>query len=344
MSFVTLTGIFGLIVCLFIKDKQKNRKAICVMLCIFFILQAGLRDYEHATNDTYNYLRSYCELLPESLSHVLHRISFKFNMTDYATRDPGFVLFMKLTQVICPDFRFFLIVVASIISIPLTWIIYRFTNSLMGIMVASLLYEALFAGFFETGIKQTIAMGLILSSLPFVMRRKWIPHYAMIAVAYFMHSSALIFLPFYPLTVMKASRKYLTWAILLTPIFMMSASAIVVHLSAGTMVESYANTKIDNQGTPVFSVLLFLIAIGTWICRRHFSEHNVLDRMLLTGIVCALILMPTTWVNSNFIRLVFYYLVFLMPLTPRLIEAMAPDYGMRASISLAVGIVLIMLT
>lgn len=344
MSIITILGIVGLVVCVSIKDTQKNRKIICILLCLFFILQAGLRDYEHATNDTYNYLRSYKLLLPISLSDVLESLAFKFNLDDYTMRDPGYTLFVKLTQIICPDFRFFLIVVATIISIPLVWIIYKFTNSLMGIAIASMIYEALFAGFFETGIRQTIAMGLIYFSLPFVIKRKWVPHYLMLIIAYFMHSSALIFIPFYPLTVIKTSRKFLTWAIILTPVFMMSASTIVAHIGSGTMFESYATTTIDNKGTPVFSALLFIVSIGAWIFRKRFSENDVLDRMLITSIVCSLLLMPTTWVNSNFIRLVFYYLVFLMPLVPRIISFIASNYTERAWMSIAVGIVLIILS
>lgn len=343
MSIIVILAIIGLIYCLISKDSKVNRRNYCIFLAIFFIIQAGFRDYEHASNDTYNYLRSYWELLPMSLSDVISNKVFGFNISNYDARDPGYDVFVKITQIIWPDFRFFLLVVATIISIPLTWIIYKFTNSIVGIVIASLLYEALFAGFFETGIRQTIAMGIVYSSLPFVIKKKWKKHYLMLILAYFIHSSALIFIPFYPLSVMKNTRKYIIWAILLTPVFMYSASSVMTYLSAGTMFESYANTTIDNQGTPVFSILLFIIGVGVWIYRKHFHESNILDRMLIVGIICSLILMPTTWVNSNFIRLLFYYLVFIMPLVPKIISSATANYNLRLTYSLLVGIVLIIL-
>lgn len=342
MTPTAVAGIIGLVVCLTIKDTRHNRRIICVIACVCFILQAGLRDYMHASNDTYNYLRAYWALMPESFSEILHSNSFTFNIDDYSSRDPGYSIFVKLTQIIYPDFRFFLIIVAIIISTPIIWIIYKFTDSLQGIIIACILYEALFAGFFETGIRQTIAMGLIYFSLPFVEKRKWLPHYCIIALAYFIHSSALIFIPFYPLTAMKPNRN-LSIAIILTPVFMAFASAIVTRLGTGTMFESYATTTVDNQGTPVFSALLFTVCIGAWIYRKHFSEKNIKDRMLLTGLICSLSIMPTSWVNSNFIRLVFYFLVFLMPMIPRIVQYITPNYNLRNIISLTIGIVLILL-
>ena len=342
MSPVTIAGIIGLLICITVPDCKKSRKIVCILVCICFILQAGTRDYINSTNDTYNYYQSYKNLLPFNIQEIIHQTTFTF-FDDYQNRDPAYTIFVKLTQEIYPDFRFLLLIVASIISIPITWIIYRFTNSLPGIVISVMLYEALFAGFFETGIRQTIAMGLIYFSLPYVMERKWIKHYVILTMASLFHSSAIIFIPFYFLVTFKYTKKFLIWVIVLTPIFMTIAPALILFLGEGTMFENYANTKVDNLGTPVFSALLFIVSIGTWIYRKHFDENKIDDRILIAALICSLILMPSTWVNSNFIRLVFYYLVFLMPLIPHLISDAIIGKQIRNLATMATGLVLIII-
>lgn len=338
-----IAGIIAFIICIFVSDTQRNRKNVCIFVCICFILQAGMRDYLHATNDTYNYVRMYREVLPWTLDEALNL--FREWGNHYENRDPGYTVFVKLTQLIYPDFRVFLLMVASIISIPICKIIYNFCNSLSGIAVSVIIYEALFAGFFETGIRQTIAMGIIYFSVPYILKRNWKKHYLLLVIAYTFHSSALIFAPFYFLVNMKFTKKLLVWCIVLTPVFMAIAPQLIVFLGEGTNFEHYANTKVDNLGTPVFSALLFIVAIGTYFLRNSFDENNIKDRLLLSSIVCSLVLMPSTWVNSNFIRLVFYYLIFMMPLIPRLVDYVSKDNpNVRGLVSFMIITVLVFLT
>lgn len=338
-----IAGIVGLLICLFVSDTHANRRKICIIVCACFILQAGLRDYMHSTNDTYNYLRSYWLLLNDTLPEVLNK--FKVWDNSYQTRDPGYSLFVKITQIIYPDFRFFLLLVATIISVPLVKIIYDFTDSLRGIILAVIIYEALFANFFETGIRQTISMGIIYSSMPFIIKRNWKIHYLLLALAYTIHSSTLIFTPFYFIVNLRNTKKLLIWALLLTPVFMGIAPQLIRLLGEGTMFESYANTTVDNMGTPVFSALLFAVATASYFLRNYFDINDIKNRILLSSILCALVLMPSTWVNSNFIRLVFYYLVFLMPLIPKLIDnAVGTDVANKNVSFIVCGITLIILT
>lgn len=343
MPVTFIAGIIALLFCAFVEDTQRNRRNVCVFVCICLILQAGMRDYLHSANDTYNYLRMYRAVLPWSLDDAFKL--FKEWNNEYVNRDPGYTVFVKLTQLICPDFRFFLLLVAAIISIPVCRIIYTYTNSITGIAVAVIIYEALFAGFFETGIRQTIAMGIIYFSIPYILNRNWKIHYLLLSIAYTIHSSALIFSPFYFLVNIKFTKKLLIWSIILTPMFMAIAPQLIAFLGEGTTFETYANTKVDNLGTPVFSTLLFIVAIATYILKSNFDESNIKDRLLLSSMVCSLVLMPSTWVNSNFIRLVFYYLIFLLPLIPRLADFAAQDNtSVRNLFSSAIVIILIFLS
>lgn len=343
MNPTIIAAIIGFFIILSVKDTPQSRRNICILMCICFICQAGLRDYLHSTNDTYNYLASYRFIENDTLWQVI--TENKFEPGVYDERDPGYNIFVKVTQIIWPDFRFFLIIVATIISVPICKLIYKFTDNLTGIVVAAILYEALLAGFFETGIRQTIAMGTIYFSVPYIINRNWKKHYLLLALAYTVHSSALIFAPFYFLINIQKSKKYLIWCICLTPLFMIIAKPLIVFMGEGTNFEDYANTTIDNTGTPVFSIFVFIIAIWTYLTRNYININNIKDRILITGIICSLVLMPSTWVNSNFIRLVFYYLIFLLPMMPKLLLYTASN-NMEAykQYSFMTGIALILLT
>lgn len=313
-----------------------------ILICIIFIIQAGFRDYEHSVNDTANYLQWYIQLQNRSLGDVLTEFSFFYD--GYEDRDPGFAVFVKLTQLISTNFRFFLLLVAALISIPICRILYKLTPSVAGLFLAALVYEVLFANFFETGIRQTIAMGIVFSSFGYILEEKPVKHYLLIILAYTIHSSAVFFAPFYLLLHIKNQKLLLGGAIVFSPILMLYAKQIIAFLGAGTIYESYAVESEHNLGTPVFSLLLFVVVIVTLFNYKRIEAFYPYHRIVFSAMAMALILMPYTWVDSNFIRLIFYYLIFIMPLIPVIIENVTGrDPIIKGYTYLFTGIILILL-
>lgn len=326
-------------------SSKKSRKWASCIVCVIMIMQSGFRDYKHMTNDTLNYENSYENIKQTSLHELVG--SFKLIASEYTERDPGYNIFVKLSQYICDDFRFFLVLVAFIISIPLCYLLYQFIPSASGIYFAALIYESLFANFFMTGIRQTIAMGIVYASIPSVCKNKILKHYIILLIAYTIHSSVLIFTPIALLRQYSNQRKFLFATILMIPFFMAFASNIVAYIGQGTIFESYTIGGKDNIGTPIFSSMLLIIALITALYSKEFINHYPKSyQLLFATLAMSCCLMPATWVNSNFIRIVFFHLIFILPTIPMLIECLASNTSAiisRTSMYIFVGIGLLFL-
>lgn len=102
-------------------------------------------------------------------------------------------------------------VFSRVISVEQAWLAFVSFVYLMGIALVcyfespdysfSMLYVYCMGLFFfsMTGLRQTLAMGLVLMSYYFVVKRKLIPFALLVAAASFMHKSALVFVLIYPL-------------------------------------------------------------------------------------------------------------------------------------------------
>ena len=321
----TFVIIFGLLAFLLSHQPMEfqrslyRRNVLCWLMFLFIVIQNGFRDYLHSTNDTYNYYHAYKYMLDETLLEQFQSISLI--ASSYASRDPGFDIFQKITQIIWPDFRFLLVVVSVMIAYPLTRLLFRYTQTVSGIFIGMALYEALFAGFFDTGMRQTIAMGLCyFAFLNFQERKHYLYWIVPLFIAYTIHTTTVIFIPMFVLWRIENQNRLLMIALCLAPLCMLIAQPLIAFLGSGTIFESYVVNSKDNLGTPVFTALVFLSAFASKIFAKRLTETYPYYTTLLPAIVMALMLTPSTWVNSNFIRLVFYYLVFLLPLLSVLVE------------------------
>ena len=296
------------------------RKWSCMLLCIIFVLQAGFRDWEHQFNDTINYARGYYALEDVSFDELLK--SFSFVAEDYHGRDPGYGIFVKLTQLITVDFRFYLVLIATIISVPICRIIYKYSTSLAGVFIAAALYEALFAPFFETGIRQLIAMGFSFTALELFLKKKYVWFALLTVSAYTIHTSALIFLPLYLFLKYGNPKLILAACILMAPLFMYFSKEVMFYLGEDTIMSEYVDLETtDNKGTPVFSVMVAGAVAVTYFLANRIKVHYRYYRLMFLCMAFAIMLIPTTWVNSNFLRLELYYLAFLMPLMSVMVDA-----------------------
>lgn len=320
------------------KNNESTRRFVSILLCLIFIIEAGFRDYIHIVNDTLNYFKWFEEIKNESLSSLIS--SFSLFYDTYEMRDAGFTIFTKLFQYTGGDFREYLIFVACIVCIPLCRILYKYIPSINGLFMAAIIYQALFAGFFNTGVRQTIALGLCLFSMIYYERKKLLPHYFIIFIAYTIHSSAILFAPLYLIRNLDP-KKILLGSLLLTPITMIFAQSIIAFLGTGTIFESYAVNSTDNLGTPVFTTMIAAITISTAINYKRITLYFKDSLFLVQGMAIALMLTPASWVDSNFLRITYYYLIFMLPLYPMMIEAITvkqPKVRMLAYLVSAFGL------
>jgi len=78
--------------------------------------------------------------------------------------------------------------------------------------------------------------------------------------------------------------------------------------------------RYEGAGTPVFTVLMFLIAIFTFIRYNEVIHQNPNTKLLYFAIVIALFFTPLTWVNPSAMRVVQYFSIFMVVLVPKAIS------------------------
>lgn len=326
----TLVFLFGILSIVFsftsldFQLDERNKKRVSWLFFILIVIQCGFRDYVHSINDTANYYQWYNRLLGETLWDQIK--AFDFFSDSYESRDLGYPILVKLTQLISEDFRFFLVVVAVIIGYPLSQLLCRYSTSLSGMFIGMALYEALFAGFFDTGIRQTIAMGLCYTAFLWHDGGKsWKWWSSLLLVSFTIHSTTAIFLPIFFLYKIENQKRLLLISILLAPIMMVVAKPLIATIGAGTIFEAYAVDSDNDLGTPVFTAMVVGVALSLKILSKQIQASYKDYSILMSAIVMALMLTPMTWVDSNFIRLVFYYLMFLLPLLSVLVNGLCRE-------------------
>ena len=181
----------------------------------------------------------------------------------------GFVVFTKLIGYVTSSPEVFQVICTTIYFICF----YQFAKSFEGDVPFYFLFFFISLGeyFFFTGIRQCLAISLVLLSYRFVIERKLVWFLAIIALAYTIHHSVLLFLVAYPMANMKVN-------------FFNMACYLVVLLAATTYLEAaqsflneqleynYEIEKTDNGG--IFLVLISILTYFSYVTLYKGVKKN----------------------------------------------------------------------
>ena len=228
------------------KDPNKNnvrRIFLVSFFCLVAIIQSGLRDINNLPigNDTPNYYIIYQYVEYESWSSISG--GFSFTSDDYDDRDTGYLVFIKVTQLISKDFTFFMFLTAIWFMVPFGMFIHRFVKSYAGIILVFLLFFALFGNIINSFIRQAISLGIVLFALRSVETRDWKKYLGLFLMALTIHSSSIVALPFYFLPAISKSKKWMVIALSTSPILMYFSRLLFTALVVGTVYVNYADSS-----------------------------------------------------------------------------------------------------
>lgn len=301
------------------RQKQLNLLIIDILFVIIAILKSALRDFSKMSigNDTFNYMSKYFEVANTTWSQLFH--DFSLISTSYEVRDFGYPIFVKLTQLIAIDFRFFLFIVASIYVIPLGMILYKHVKSYSGIFFGILLYFALFSSLVDTAFRQCIAMGICWFGLDFVIQRKWKQYFLLVLIAFTIHSTAFLAVPMYFFPKLKNMRSLIIVLLIAMPFMIIYSSQIAAFLTEGSIYESYSEHAGEYGSPLVFTGMIILVTIVTVLFYKQIQlERNA--SIFIGSIIMATALTPMGWVAPAILRMTWYYSVFIMALIPMIIN------------------------
>ena len=267
---------------------------------------------------------------------------FSFNQV-FSYSKKGEVLFFvlnKLISLIGGNFQFFLFVVAIISTIPIA-IFYRKKTDNAILTIALFLTVAPFPMFFS-GLRQAIAMGLVLLAFKYIEEKKLLKYIICILVISLFHISAIIALLFYPAYHSKIKKN---WLLIIIPFFIITyifkEQIFMFFLEFGNSIYQETYGRITSTGQYSILVLLVLFDIYCFVLpdKELLTKEFIGLRNILLLSTLIQLFVP---INMNVMRLNYYSLLIIPILIPKVACVCSKSFKKLLQISFVVMIIFFM--
>lgn len=284
---------------------NKNKKSgfvYFILISLMMVAVIGLRDVTIGI-DTVNYCNTFNNLSNVSWSYL----------SNNKLTEPGYsficILFNKLNL----NFHVFLIFMAFLYIIPVSYIIFKYSKSPCFSYILFIAF-GLFT-FSMSTIRQTMAMSLVLIAFIFMQKRKLIPFIVTVLLAATFHMTAVVFLPAYFLNRLKLSKKIL--------LILFSIGILLIVFKEQIRLVLNSNARLSYKGIETGGNLMYIFLLGTVIIGLLFGnvldEKNKNNAPFFYMLVAAIIIFPITQFNPTVMRLYFYYSIFMIIYIPNML-------------------------
>ena len=317
---------------------KDNKKIYCTIAAIQWILLSGLRHYT-VGNDTLQYLVKFEEVRYTSWSRILSNLFeyIKNPFADHSFKDPGYHTLVKIFQIFTKNYQLFLIFIAILFTASMAVWIYK--NSEMP-WLSFIIYSSLFFAFYAvTGHRQTIATALIVFiGYKYIRERKLWKFLALSLLAFLIHKSAIVFVPFYFIANMNITALKSVFILGGSFVFSLIGKPIYAPL-AYTL--GFGEEQIEESvgGAGTYATVLLLICIFTLICYPNVKERRDDYKFLYNAIFMTIFTTLFVYQQQAFMRVQQYYSLFIMIMIPEIV--MSFEKRQRALVSMCGTLVLI---
>lgn len=290
---------------------EKARKQLAIFVAILLILQSGLR-HLYVGPDTMQYFSHFSEDIRLSWGAIFQNF---FNVYQLGEgKDAGYAVVEKLFSIISSDYQFYLLFVATAIFVPMIMLVYKSSKRLEDIWLALLMYYALFYHFFSvTGIRQTLATAICLFAYRYVKQRRLLGFTICIAIAMFIHKTALIFFPFYWISQIKSVKTLFLIVVTSFPIMTAMGYQFTTQLALLSGSENYIGYA-DEGSRGAINLILFYFAVGAIAFWKYRKDNTFLEEnsSVFNAFSIGLFLFPLSFNSPNLVRLAQYYSIFIL--------------------------------
>lgn len=298
--------------------RRDNTSKFALYGCILLGLETGLRHLAVGP-DTPNYYYKYQETCNMSWSDILS--SFTVSAEEF--RDPSYNLIVKAFSSICPSWQLFLCAVAVFYFFGFWRVLVKYVKTLEGILLALVLYLALFNIISLSGIRQCITTGIAFLLIPLINERKWKIVIPIILVGATIHISLLFLLLLIPLLLLPDNIKKIIYLIslFLIPIIAVGSREIVMYMSSFLANDYYAGyADADNEATPIIYVALCsLVSIFEYCHYRKLTEDPNTSFLAPSNILMTLTV-PLIFLDGTMIRIGQYFTLYMTVSLPLIFD------------------------
>lgn len=283
-------------------------------------------------NDTAYYVNLY-EYFGDSSNFLSISNLFAIDNIINSRIEPGYVLLNMVLNIFSNEYLL-LFVITSLFILG-TWKAHLLRNSEMVWLSLLLFFNLRFFYFTLSGLRQAIAMSIILISYEYLKKRNLKLFVICVFVASLFHLSALVFLIAYPLTKFKANFKLFCYFLLIAVIGYISFDKILgILLSMFPKYKMYLASSYLDGSVKLASIINFLVTLSIslfgiiltnkiykqnkYSSYKHekFEETNILNNMLIISTVLAFISIKASIIG----RFHMYFFMFTVIYIPKLLS------------------------
>ena len=313
-------------------SKTKQKRFFCIFSVLGLILISGLRSIELGY-DTENYLTIFHESSNISWSEIIKSFWDNYFTNDYLSRDPGFVVLEKSIGLLTNNDQLYLIFIAIICIVPISRFIYSHTNNKKEALLAFTYYVFFYYSYIpNSSIRQSVALSILLLAYNYLGKGKVFPCIIVVVFASFIHKTALIFVIFLLLHVLKLNKVFFKYCLFLYVLFLIFYQQLSPYITMlfGDVYSMYASSDYFSGRQQSFTYIIFLTLIYMMFLIPVFLgyEKDFEKRKLLyLGSGMAFVLTPFMLITPTILRITVFFAVCNFVIIPHTIKLYKSPYS-----------------
>lgn len=293
------------------RKELKKKKAFIIMVSILLLLIISFRDISVGT-DSYAYLKDY---------QINYNILPFSSFIEFIKEENGFRVILLILHRLGINWRGFQILYAALVTISLGLFCYKYSDNLF---ITYLLYVTI--GTFAmslTGIRQTIAIALVLFIYNLLDNKKYVPALLLYVVASSIHYTALfmIILFFLELLIKNKKRNFSFWIFIgiIIPILSYFFTKKILDIFSFLLLDKYKYsgyyTTLNSTLNPVviimYSILFLYILTGIILSKNKLTDKDIKFFILSSFFISCYLASGTVYMLA---RLSYYFSPFFIVL------------------------------
>jgi hypothetical protein len=308
MGIFYLFFIFIIFSALFFKISQThkvNKKPYIYFCGIGLFLISGLR-HETVGNDTISYIENFKTQNQKDWNSIFENV------------EPGYSLLVKFLSTISDNSNFFLAGVALIFTVSICFLIYKYSKdhllSFILLITLGIFY------FSMAGLRQIIAMSILMFSIKFVRDRKILPFLLLVFIACLFHNTAICFILIYIISYLRISWKHLLVFFGVIILVYYNQNDIVSFIFKSLALDRLSHYE-NVDSTLSLSGFFIQLVIATYclvyykITIKRDAKNIVFYNLMFLGVLFQMF----TPIIGEFFRLSLYFNVFNIILIPNVL-------------------------
>lgn len=294
--------------------RKRNDRCYVILVTVQFLLLSALRaatvgadtqyyiEYFQTIDDNYTW--------PQMVSYLAGGF-----LGERRWFEPLFTLFVKCVHMFTGNPQIFLFVIAIIIMMPLGKFIY---DNSRNVALSFMIYMCLFFQCFGiTAVRQSLALSIaVLGGYHFVKEQKIWKFFICVLVGMLFHVSAIIILPLYFVYHYKPGKVAKAVYIGIVLLLFMFHDQMIEVISAVTGF-AYAGS----EGAKAFNMVIIMLAITLFCLWKYDKLIEMRDenKGIMNAVLLGTLILPLSQVDSVYMRLSYFYYMFLMILIPEIL-------------------------